>query len=463
MKLIEGMKDETLGSALLYNFSKGCQKPVDMKLFDVVLPLLYHDGFAKIISSCHSFDECLEACLQKEGDFKDTILKEIEMYQDITMKALGIAVVKQMLSFELFDDVLKGQSKPSQVMDFNEAIKLGQFLKDSSFEEVIDKIEQLGQQYEIVFLDSNTLGQDIDLTALNRFGKVEILQDIDPSDISKIIENKDIVITNKHILQKEQLKHAKKLKLICVTATGFNNIDIDYCRQNKIMVCNVKGYSTSSVGQHTFALLLDLYEKNHYYHDYVQSGNYSSSSLFTHFGHRFYELEGKTWGIVGMGEIGQKVAMLASAFGCHVQYYSTTGKNKQPYQQVDFETLCKTSDIISIHAPLNEHTKYLFDGHAFALMKQSAYLINVGRGPIVNEADLAFALKHHKIAGAGLDVFEQEPFEKNSPLLQINDPSVLLMTPHIAWATVEARKRVLDEVCLNIQAFIDGKIRNACI
>lgn len=257
--------------------------------------------------------------------------------------------------------------------------------------------------------------------------------------------------------------NASKLQLICVTATGVNNIDLEYCKNVGITVCNVKGYSTNAVAQHTFALLLDLYNKNHYYHNYIDSGNYSSSSMFTHLGHTFHELDGKTWGIVGMGEIGRKVASIARAFGCQVQYYSTSGKNNnQDYQQVDFDTLLATSDIISIHAPLNSKTENLFNQTAFEKMKESAYLINVGRGKIINEADLVAALKNNQLAGAGLDVFEQEPFNGTSPLLEIKDATKLIMTPHIAWAPIETRNRVIEEVCLNIEGFKSNNLRNVC-
>ena len=185
--------------------------------------------------------------------------------------------------------------------------------------------------------------------------------------------------------------------------------------------------------------------------------------MFTHLGYTFNELANKTWGIVGMGEIGQKVASIASAFDCNVQYYSTSGKNNhQAYKQVDFDTLLKTSDIISIHAPLNKQTENLFNHDAFIKMKPSAYLINVGRGKIVNEKDLVEALKNYQLAGAGLDVFENEPFNDGSPLLQINDATKLIMTPHIAWAPVETRNRVIDEVCLNIEGFKNNKLRNVC-
>ena len=198
------------------------------------------------------------------------------------------------------------------------------------------------------------------------------------------------------------------------------------------------GYSSLSVAQHTFALALDLLHKNSYYHHYVQSGQYSESGMFSYIGPRFYELHEKTWGIIGMGNIGRTVAKIAEAFGCQVQYYSTSGKNtKQDYLSVDLETLLKTSDIVSIHCPLNEQTKGLIGEESFKLMKKEAILINVGRGGIVDEEALVEALQN-------------------------NDASKLLMTPHIAWATVEARNRLFDFVVDNIQGFLKGDLKNVC-
>ncbi len=316
---------------------------------------------------------------------------------------------------------------------------------------------------KIVFLDCKSVGEDIDLTRIDALGEVEYYDDILSVEIPSAIEKAEVIITNKKKLNKSNLENAKNLKLICLTATGFNNIDIEYCKQRGIQVSNVKGYSTNSVAQHTFSLLLDLYNKNHYYHDFISNGNYSNGLQFSHFKEPFYELSSKTWGIVGLGDIGKAVGRIAKAFGCNVQYYSTSGKNvNSEFLGVDFKTLLETSDIISIHAPLNENTRNLFAKEQFSLMKKSAYIINVGRGKIINEVDLVEALQESEIAGAGLDVFSKEPILIDSPLLKINNPSKLLLTPHIAWAAFEARNRVIDEVCLNIIDYFVGKERNAC-
>ena len=298
---------------------------------------------------------------------------------------------------------------------------------------------------------------------MNQFGQVTIYKQSNPEEVIERIQEADIIITNKCLLTEEVLQYASKVKLICITATGVNNVDLDYCHRHGIIVCNVAGYSSLSVAQHTFALALDLLHKNSYYHNYVQSGHYSDSGMFSHIGPHFYELHAKTWGIIGMGNIGRTVAKIAEAFGSQIQYYSTSGKNtKQGYPAVDLETLLKTSDIVSIHCPLNEQTKGLIGEDSFKLMKNEAILINVGRGGIVDEEALVEALQNNEIAGAGLDVFESEPIAKESPLLQINDASKILMTPHIAWATVEARNRLFDLVVENIQGFLKGDLKNVC-
>lgn len=460
MKLVEGMKDERLGSALLYNFTKG-YGAVPMAVYNIVLPLLYNDMFRENLIETKNVVVALNNVIKEQQNFKKSILEQIEKLDGITSRALGIALLNKNIEFNIEDGVMSGVCSPSDILDLNEAIMLGEYFKGKQLEEIVEMLAM--QDTHIVFLDCETLGADIDLSGLEKFGKVTILKNVEDSNIADAIKDASIIITNKKVLGKEQLKEAGNIKLICVTATGFNNIDIAYCHEVGITVCNVKGYSTNSVAQHTFALLLDLFNKNHYYHQYIDSGNYSSSSMFTHFENTFHELEGKVWGIVGMGDIGQKVASIASVFGCKVQYYSTSGKNtQQKYPSVDFDTLLSTSDIISIHAPLNEKTENLFNEQAFNKMKSSAYLINVGRGKIVSEKELVVALKEGKLAGAGLDVFEKEPFFKESPLLEIKDPTKLIMTPHIAWATVEARRRVIEEVCLNIESFIKNVKRNVC-
>lgn len=314
---------------------------------------------------------------------------------------------------------------------------------------------------KLVVLDRDTVGSDISFDGLNAFGEVTIYGKSDYSEISDRIADADIVVTNKCRLNEETLSKADKLKLICLTATGYNNVQTDYTKDKGIAVANVAGYSTNSVVQHTFAMLFYIWEKLAYYDSYVKSGEYTKCPNFCHMDQKFHELDGKTYGIIGLGVIGKGVAKIAEAFGCKVIYYSTSGKNNcSEYEQVSFDELLSRSDIVSIHAPLNENTEGLMNMDAFHKMKSSAVLINAGRGPIVVEEDLVQALEGNVIAGAALDVICVEPMEPDCSLMKIKDSKKLLVTPHIAWATVEARQRVVDEVCLNIQAFLDGEQRN---
>lgn len=314
---------------------------------------------------------------------------------------------------------------------------------------------------KIVFLEADSVGTDVDLTPFDSLGEVIKYSKSEPEENKNRIKDADIVVVNKILMNESTLSEANNLKLICITATGTNIVDFDYTNKRGIAVANVKGYSTQSVIQHTFALLFYVYEKLSYYDEFVKSGNYIKSDIFSHFNEKFNELYGKTWGIIGLGEIGRGVAAVAKAFGCNVIYYSTSGKNANAdYTQVNFDTLLETSDIISIHAPLNKETENLIDEAALKKMKSSAVLLNLGRGPIVNEIALAKALEDGKIAGAGLDVLSVEPMAADNPLAAIKDSTKLIITPHIAWATREARARVVEEVYKNAKAFLDGEERN---
>ena len=314
---------------------------------------------------------------------------------------------------------------------------------------------------KIVELDRNTLGYDIDTGIFGDFGDFEQHDSDTVENSRKYIEDADVVIFNKTVMNEEMLRDAKNVKLLCITATGFDNIDIDYARSRNIAVANVKAYSTPAVAQHTFALALYVLEKISYYDDYVKSGRYGSQTGFCNFDERYTELEGKTWGIIGMGNIGRKVAGIASAFGCRVIYYSTTGKNRvECYEQVSFDELLAQSDVLSLHCPLNDSTRGLIDMEALKKMKKSAILVNVARGPVIVDEDLTVALEQGLIAGAGLDVLTKEPMTKDNPLHRIKDSRKLIITPHMAWASVEARQRCADEIYLNIKAFLNGEERN---
>ncbi|MBM6820521.1 D-2-hydroxyacid dehydrogenase [Clostridium saudiense] len=313
---------------------------------------------------------------------------------------------------------------------------------------------------KIVILDGKTLGE-ISLEKLSEIGEVRYYDTTDISEVKERVREANIVLTNKVILNRENLSEANNLEFIAEVATGFNNIDIEYAKEKGIGVANVAGYSTNAVVQHTFAATLALLDEVAYYDNYVKSGEYSKSGLFTCLDRPYYEIEGKTWGIIGLGNIGKKVAKIAEAFGAKVVYYSTTGINSNnDFSRVSFDDLLSKSDIISIHAPLNENTLGLINYEALCKMKNSAVLVNMGRGPIVVEEDLARAIDEDRIRGAALDVFEVEPIKINSPLLTMKNKDRIILSPHIAWASVEARERLFNEVVENITAFYNGEIRN---
>lgn len=310
----------------------------------------------------------------------------------------------------------------------------------------------------IVILDKMTLGDDISLEAITSLGECVIYDNIDDNDIPKALCDADVCVTNKKLLGAHNLEKCEKLKLICLTATGYNNVDTEYCKKRNIKVRNVPGYCTESVCQHTFALLLSLMEALGYYDNFVKDGSYTKSNLANHLGVPFGEIAGKTWGIIGMGGIGRAVAKVATAFGAHVVYAPVSGKSrKEDYDEVDLDTLFKVSDIISVHSPLNEKTENLINKEKLALMKKSAVIINVGRGAIVNSRDLVEAVDTGRIKGAGIDVYPTEPPAFDDPFMNIKHPERFVLTPHIAWASVEARERCVNIVGENIKAFIEQR------
>ncbi len=314
---------------------------------------------------------------------------------------------------------------------------------------------------KLVVLERNSVGTDIDVSSFEQFGEVTYYRNTVKENVEEHIDDADIVIANKAPMNEETLKNCPNVKLICEFATGYDNVDLEYCKKRGIVVTNVVDYCTASVAQHTFAMALFLFEKLHYYDKYVKSGAYGAQDRFSNFDRRFFELDGKTWGIIGLGNIGKKVASIAKTFGCKVIYYSVTGNNNNAeYERVDLDTLLKESDVLSIHCPLSDLTRNLIDKKALCKMKSSAILINVARGAIVNNADLAWALEEGIIEGAGLDVLEQEPIKEENPLSKIMDSEKLIITPHMAWGSVEARTKIVEEACENIRAFLDGKSRN---
>ena len=310
---------------------------------------------------------------------------------------------------------------------------------------------------KIVILERNSVGTDISVDCFRDFGEVEIYGNtVTVEETRERIKDADVVIGNKAPLNESTLS-GSKVKLISDFSTGYDNIDTAYCKENSICVCNIQNYCTAAVAQHTIALTMYLLEHLPHYDRYVKDGTYASQDRFSNFDLRFTELEGKTWGIVGMGHIGRKVAQIVEAMGCKVVFYSASGNSSvTEYTRVDFDTLLKDCDFISIHCPLSDRTRNLFDAEAFSKMKNSAILINVARGPIIHTQALYDALTNGEIAAAGLDVLEHEPISKDNPLGQIQDSNKLIITPHLAWARVEARQRCVDQVYENIQNFLKG-------
>jgi len=300
---------------------------------------------------------------------------------------------------------------------------------------------------KIVFLDALTLG-DVDFERFKKFGNVEIYQTTKPSETLERVKNADVVVTNKVIIDKNIMDNAD-IKFIQIAATGMNNVDLEYAKQKGITVKNVAGYSTNAVIQQTFALVLGLLNKVCYFDSYTRN-EYPESEIFTHI-QNWFEISGKRWGIIGLGEIGRGVAKIARSFGAEVVYYSTSGKNSNSeYKRVELEELLNTCDIISIHAPLNEKTKNLLNYERLSLIKDNAILVNLGRGGIINEKDLAHILEQKDLF-IGLDVFEKEPVNAENPVLKFKNKT--LLSPHVAWTSIEARKKLMDGIYNNIEEF----------
>jgi glycerate dehydrogenase len=277
-----------------------------------------------------------------------------------------------------------------------------------------------------------------------------------PHERIKRIGGHHVVLTNKVVIDREVMDACPELKLICVAATGMNNVDLRYAAEKGIAVKNVAGYSTESVAQHTFAMLFYLTNSCRYYDDYVRSGQYAASPIFTHLGREFGELKDKIFGIIGMGAIGRRVAEIATAFGAQVIYHSTSGKNLDVdgLAHAPLADLLARADVVSLHCPLSDRTLNLIDGTRLKLMKPTAYLLNMARGGIVDEAALAAAIDENSIAGAALDVMSSEPIAADSPLLKVRNSEKLFITPHIAWASLEARRLLISRTADNIKNFL---------
>ena len=307
---------------------------------------------------------------------------------------------------------------------------------------------------KIVILDRATLGFDVDMSIFDSLGEV-ISYDItlENETISRV-NDADIIITNKVLVTKEIMNEASNLKLICISATGTNNVDLEYAKQTKISVKNVAGYSSSSVVQLAFSMIFHFIQKLSYYKKYVDEQNWQKSQIFTHIDKPFFELDGKKVGIIGLGDIGSNLARKVKAFDCEVVYYSTSGKNSNnEYKRVELDELLSICDIISIHCPLNENTKNLLNYENMKNIKDGSILLNLGRGGIINEADLAKIIDEKEIY-CGIDVVFVEPILESNPLLRVKNKQRLLLTPHIGWASIEARTKLVSMVAKNIEEFI---------
>ena len=308
----------------------------------------------------------------------------------------------------------------------------------------------------IVFLDEYTLG-GTDLTAIRQLGNYMGYASTRPEQVIERSKDAEVIIVNKVIIGRKEMEQLPKLRLICVAATGVNNIDLDAAKEYNISVRNAVGYSTHIVAEATLGSILALQRQVIYYDRYVKSGAYSASGEWVNFDRPTHRLWGKNWGVIGMGNIGREVARLATAFGCNVAYASTSGAiRKEEYEQKDLDSLLAWADVISVHCPLNEHTKGLIGERELALMKPSSLIVNVARGGIVTEEAVAHALDNGVIAGAAFDVYPTEPMPADSPLLHIADKDKLLLSPHNAWSAVESIETLVECIATNIKNYQQG-------
>lgn len=310
----------------------------------------------------------------------------------------------------------------------------------------------------ICVLDAATLGDDLDLTPLSRVGQVKIFRTTDPEEVAERLFDCDVVLINKVKLGAHNLKWTTRLKLICVAATGYDNIDLSYCRTHGIGVANVVGYSTNNVAQLTAAMALSLVTHLPEYNRMTTDGSYSRGGVANCLTPAYHEIAGKTWGVAGYGNIGGATGRIAHALGCRVLAYKRTPV--EGVTCVDFDTLCRQSEILSLHLPLNDETRGILDAEHIAMLPKGAIVINVARGAVADEEALAAALESGHLGGLGIDVYSTEPFGEDHPFYRLRGRDDVCFTPHMAWGSIEARERCLSEIILNIEAFLQGERRN---
>ena len=310
----------------------------------------------------------------------------------------------------------------------------------------------------ICVLDAATLGEDLDLSVLSRVGQVKVYATTAPEEVAERLVDCDIVLINKIRLGAQNLKWATRLKLICVAATGYDNIDVEYCRTHGIGVSNVVGYSTNNVAQLTVAMALSLITHLPAYNRITADGSYTRGGVANCLTPAYHEIAGKTWGVLGYGNIGGAVGRIASAMGCRVLAYKRTPV--EGVACVDLETICRESDILSIHLPLSDATRGILDAEHIAMLKSGAIVINVARGAVTDEAALAEALVSGQLGGLGVDVYSTEPFPESHPFYALREQENVCLTPHMAWGSIESRTRCFNTILSNIEAFLNGKPQN---
>lgn len=314
----------------------------------------------------------------------------------------------------------------------------------------------------IVILDAKTLGEGVNFDSISSAGELTHYSLTAPDEIAERIRDAEVVIVNKIRLNESNLCDAKSLKLICVAATGYDNIDTEYCRHRGIAVCNVVGYSTDSVAQLTVSLVLNLMVHMAYFTGYVRDGSYTASGVPNCLSPVFSELAGKTWGVIGAGNIGMKVAQIADAFGCRVLLHCRHHKDTR-YPILPLDQVCAESDILSIHTPLNDDSHHMINADRIACMKDGVILVNVARGAVTDEGAVVQAVLNGKIGGFGTDVYSVEPFGDNHPIYTLRDHPKVCLTPHMAWGALEARQRCINEMAKNIRSFYRGEMHNRIV
>ena len=314
---------------------------------------------------------------------------------------------------------------------------------------------------KIVFLDAATIGGDVDLSLYEKYGELKVYNTTTQDEFVDHVGDSDVVIINKVKVGRQNLPACKNVKLVCITATGYDNIDTEYCKENGIAVCNVVGYSTQNVAQLTLAMVLSLFCHLTEYNRSVADGRYTRGGVANILTPVYHEIYGKTWGIVGYGNIGKQVGVVAKAMGCRVIVYKRTPIEGE--ECVDIDTLCRESDIISVHTPLNDGTRGLISRERIASMKDGAILVNVARGAVCDEEALADAILQNKLGGVGIDVYSKEPFGEDHPMSKIAGLDNVILTPQMAWGSYEARQRCCEEIALNIESYLKGERRNRIV